>query len=130
MLSSGERGWGQHMLFVKELSTVVGGDIAVWRKIVERDEEIPEGEPEVEERATEIAARRIWKRYRRCIWWCENTNPMLPDLLGVGELANLHNLLDAIKRRVKQLSSEYVTKVLMFKAKPGEGKEFSASLVR
>ena len=42
-----------HLLFVKELSTVVGGEAqAVWRKIVERDEEIPEGEPEVEERAT------------------------------------------------------------------------------
>ena len=34
------------MLFVKELSTVIGGEAqAVWRRFVHRDEEIEEGEP-------------------------------------------------------------------------------------
>ena len=50
------------MFFVKDLKNVMGGEAqAVWRKIAERDEELPEEEPGAKERAAEIAARRIWK---------------------------------------------------------------------
>lgn len=103
------------MFFVKELSTVMGGE-AIWRRFVERDEEIPEGEPGAERWRQEIDAWRIWKRHRRCIWWCDNTNPILPgavgepDISGIRDPQDLFNFLEEMKRRFKQSSSEYMTK--------------------
>ena len=123
------------MLFVKQLSTVMGGEAgSVWRRFVKRDEEIAEGEPGAERRRQEREARRIWKRYRRCMWWVDNSNPMLRGAAeepGIREPEDLHDFLEEIKRRFRQSSSEYVMKLETFRPKPGTGsRQFSATSTR
>ena len=47
---------------------------------MKRDEKIREGESGTERRRQEQEARRIWKRYKRCMWWVDDSNPMLPGV--------------------------------------------------
>ena len=91
------------MLYVKQLSTVMGGEAqTIWRRFVKRDEQIPEGEPGSDRREVEREARKIWKRYRRIMWWVDNSNPTLPraleepDVPGIEEPPDLHDFLEEI----------------------------------
>ena len=118
------------MLFVKQLSTVVGGEAqAVWRRFVQLDEEIEEGQLEAKRRRQEREACRIWKRYKRCMWWVDNSEPMLrggaeePDQPGIREPQDVTDFLEEIKRRFRQSSSEYVMKPETFRPKLGDGVE-------
>ena len=102
----------------------------VWRQFMEREQKLPEGHPDSERRDYDIEAREMWKQYRRCIWWCGNTNPMLPggpvdepEEPPVAEPQDLWDFLDAIKRRFPQASAEYITKLENFPPLPGQGVE-------
>ena len=102
----------------------MGGEAqVVWRRFVKRDEEIEEGELGAQRRRQEREARRIWKRYRRCMWWVCNSNPMLPGALEeldeprIWEPQDLTDFLEEIKRTFRQLSSEYVMKLETFRPK-------------
>ena len=117
-------------MFVKQLSTVMGGEAqAVWRRFVKRDEKIADCEPGAERRRHEREARRIWKRHRRCMWWVDNSNPMLPGAAGepdeprIQEPQDLTDFLDKMKRIFRQSSSKYVMKLETFRPKPGDGVE-------
>ena len=69
---------------------------------MKRDEEIEEGEPGAERRRQEREARKNWKRYRRCMWWVDNSNPMLPraaeelDEPGIREPQDLTDFLEDV----------------------------------
>ena len=65
----GKREGKNQMLFIKQLSTMMGGEAqGVWRRFVKRDEELVEGEPRSEQRQFEREARKIWKKYKRIMW--------------------------------------------------------------
>ena len=107
----GRRDGTNQMLYVKQLSTVMGGEAqAAWRQFVKRDEAIPEGEPSPERREVEREARKIWKRYGRIMWWVDNSNPTLPgaaeepDEPGIEEPPDLHDFLEEIRKRFRQSS--------------------------
>lgn len=113
------------MMFVRELNTVMGLEAqAIWRRFVEKDEEIFKGERGAERRQQEIEARRILKHYRaaavlehesyaarssRGVRLTRDTGASEPFRLSGGDEAPLQAAL-----------SEYVTKLEMLRAKPGE----------
>ena len=64
------------------------------------------------------------------MWWCANTNPMLPggpidepEEPLVAEPQDLWDFIDAIRRRFPQSSSEYITKLETFRPLQREGVE-------